>query len=86
MPTDWERGFVAGYSAATKGAVHLDPIGDRVAPDPIPKKKKRKKSAWDRYVAQKKNQIKFKSGAKKGLLNMKKMGAEYRRKKKGRKR
>ena len=31
---------------------------------------KRAKSAWQKYIGQSKNQIKFKSGAKKGLLNM----------------
>lgn len=38
-------------------------------------KKPRKKSAWQRYMKVKKNQIKFKNGK----LNLKKMGAAYRR-------
>ena len=46
------------------------------------KAKKRKPSAWNRYTKQKKNQIKFKSGKKKGLLNLKAMGREYRKKNK----
>jgi hypothetical protein len=53
---------------------------------PTPTTKKRKPSAWNRYTKQKKNQIKFKSGKKKGLLNLKAMGVQYRKQnKKGRK-
>jgi len=40
---------------------------------------KRKKSGWQRYMGQKKNQIKFKSGKKKGQLNLKAMGKAYRK-------
>ena len=40
---------------------------------------KRKKSKWQRYMGQKKNQIKFKSGTKKGQLNLKAMGKAYRK-------
>lgn len=50
--------------------------------------KKRKRSKWNIYAAKKANQIKFKSGKKKGLLNLKAMGAAYRKAngiKKGRK-
>lgn len=42
-------------------------------------KKKRKLSKWNRYTAKKANQIIFKSGSKKGLLNLKKMGVAYRK-------
>ena len=42
-------------------------------------RQKRKKSAWQRYMGQKKNQIKFKSGSKKGQLNLKAMGKAYRK-------
>ncbi len=51
-------------------------------------KKKRKRSKWNIYAGKKANQIKFKSGKKKGLLNLKAMGAAYRKAngiKKGRK-
>jgi hypothetical protein len=41
---------------------------------------KRKLSKWQRYLKVKKNQIKFKSGKKKGQLNLKAMGKAYRRK------
>ena len=40
---------------------------------------KRAKSAWQKYIGQTKNQIKFKSGSKKGLLNMKAMGKKFRK-------
>ena len=42
-------------------------------------KTKRKRSKWNIYTSKKKNQIRFKSGKKKGLLNLKAMGREYRR-------
>jgi len=44
-------------------------------------KKTRKvaKSAWHKYMGQKKNQIKFKSGKKKGRLDLKKMGVAFRK-------
>ena len=45
--------------------------------DAVPKK--RKLSKWQRYIKVKKNQIKFKSGKKKGQLNLKAMGKAYRR-------
>jgi len=43
---------------------------------------KRAKSAWQKYIGQSKNQIKFKSGSKKGLLNMKEMAKKFKRSKK----
>lgn len=39
----------------------------------------RTKSAWQRYMANKKKQIKFKSGKRKGRLDLKRMGAAFRR-------
>ncbi len=44
--------------------------------------KKRAKSAWQRYIGQKKNQIKFKSGPRKGRLDLAKMSRAYKRSKK----
>jgi hypothetical protein len=41
--------------------------------------KKRKLSKWQRYMKVEKNKIRFKSGKKKGQLNLKAMGAQYRR-------
>jgi len=43
---------------------------------------KRKLSAWQRYMKQKKNQIKFKSGDRKGMLNLKAMARKFKRGKK----
>ncbi len=45
--------------------------------------RKRKKSKWNIYTSKKKNQIRFKSGKNKGLLNLKKMGVAYRKLNKG---
>ena len=45
--------------------------------------KKRKRSKWNIYTSKKKNQIRFKSGKNKGLLNLKKMGIAYRKMNKG---
>jgi len=47
---------------------------------------KRTKSAWQRYMANKKKQIKFKSGKRKGRLDLKRMGAAFRREQKRAKR
>ncbi len=46
---------------------------------PMDVPKKRAPSAWNRYCAKKSNQIKFKSGKKKGLLNLRAMGVQYRK-------
>ncbi len=40
---------------------------------------KRAKSAWQKYMAKKSNQIKFKSGPKKGRLDLSKMSRAYKR-------
>jgi hypothetical protein len=45
-------------------------------------KKPRKLSAWNKYVKNKKNQIKFKSGKRKGQLDLKKMARGFRRSRK----
>ena len=41
--------------------------------------KKRTKSAWQKYIAKKSNQIKFKSGSRKGRLDLAKMSRAYKR-------
>lgn len=41
--------------------------------------KKRAKSAWQKYMAKKSNQIKFKSGPRKGRLDLAKMSRAYKR-------
>lgn len=53
------------------------------ASESIEPKKKRKRSKWNVYTSQKKNQIRFKSGKNKGLLNLKAMGRAYRKAQKG---
>ena len=42
---------------------------------------KRKLSAWNKYVKNKRNHIKWKSGPNKGMLNLKVMATAFRRKK-----
>ena len=54
----------------------------RTRPGSVKKSKPRKLSGWQKFMKQKKNQIKYKSGDKKGRLNLKKMGVAYRKKKK----
>jgi len=49
------------------------------------KKTVRKLSDWQRYIKNSRNHIKFKSGAKKGRLNLKAMAVKFKRSKKGRK-
>ena len=48
-----------------------------------PRKTPVKKTGWHRYMKQKKNQIKFKSGKMKGRLNLKSMARAYKKTKKG---
>ena len=47
------------------------------------KKAKRKLSDWQRYIANSKNHIKYKSGARKGRLDLAKMAKAFKRKRKG---
>ena len=46
------------------------------------KKGKRKLSDWQRYIANSKNHIKFKSGPRKGRLDLAKMAKAFRKSKK----
>ena len=41
--------------------------------------KKRKLSGWQKYIKNKRNHIKFKSGDKKGRLNLKAMAVKFRK-------
>jgi hypothetical protein len=45
----------------------------------VKKTVKKTVSAWQRYMGNKKNQVKFKSGSKKGRLDLKKMAIAYRK-------
>jgi TRAP-type C4-dicarboxylate transport system substrate-binding protein len=53
--------------------------GVRVVRSTAKKTRKVAKSAWQKFIGQKKNQIKFKSGKRKGQLDLKRMGVAYRR-------
>lgn len=46
---------------------------------------KRTKSAWQKYMANPKKQIRFKTGKRKGRLDLKRMSAAYRREQKRKK-
>lgn len=59
-------------SQAKKGGKKLVAAGVKTAT-------KRTKSAWQKYMAKKSNQIKFKSGPKKGRLDLSKMSRAYKR-------
>ena len=78
----------AGETLVPTGGNVLD-MQENMDVDPGPmtdKPKKRKLSAWNRYVKKKSNQIRFKSGKNKGKLDLKKMAkAGGFGKKKGRK-
>lgn len=50
-----------------------------LAEDASEAKPKRKLSAWQRFIKVKKNKIFFKSGKRKGQLNLKAMGVQYRK-------
>jgi len=81
MNADYERGFSAGYRAALSTAardISVD-IGDVRPTRVVPVKRKMKRSAWHKYMKNSKNQITFKRGNRKGLLDMKKMARNYRR-------
>lgn len=43
------------------------------------RRKPRKLSGWQRFIKNKRNHIKFKSGSKKGRLNLKAMAVKYRK-------
>ena len=53
--------------------------GKRVVSSAAKKTRKTVKSGWHKFIGQKKNQIKFKSGKRKGQLDLKRMGVAYRR-------
>jgi len=82
------------FSVYIKAGETLVPTGGNVADmsenmdieavsESIEPKKKRKRSKWNIYAGKKANQIKFKSGKRKGLLNLKAMSKAYKKSKKG---
>jgi hypothetical protein len=54
-------------------------VAKKAGADVVKSGVRRAKSAWQKYMGQKKNQIKFKSGKKKGRLDLKKMGVAFRK-------
>ncbi len=84
----------AAFSVYIKAGETLVPTGGNVldmsenmdieaAAEMSEPKKKRKRSKWNIYTSKKSNQIRFKSGKNKGLLNLKAMGKAYRKITKG---
>ena len=61
-------------------------VAKKAGADVVKSGAKRAKSAWQKYMANKKKQIKFKSGKRKGRLDLKRMGAAFRREQKRSKR
>jgi len=51
-------------------------------PAAAPKRKARKVTSWQRYMKNKRTQIKYKTGAKKGRLNLSAMSKKYKKGKK----
>ena len=82
MPSEYDSGYNAGFRAGLTFAGTFEPQIDIEVISNIANKKlkSKKKSAWQSYMAVKKNQIKYKSGAKRGRLNLKAMGRAYRKK------
>ena len=87
MPTRREReyyqmGFQDGYALGNPEFVRPKEISEYRLPDEpsryrqVPQRK-RKLSAWNKYVKNKRNHIKYRDGK----LNLKKMGVAFRRKK-----
>ena len=56
--------------------------GEEVVKRAVKSTTKRAKSAWQKYIAKKSNQIKFKRGPRKGQLDLKRMSAAYKRSRK----
>ena len=83
MNADYRRGFADGYNTARLSAEELleDLEGTSLerpmqVKAPAPKRKtKRKLSDWNKYVKNKKNQIKLRNGK----LNLKKMAVQFRK-------
>ena len=81
MPTKREReyyqmGFNDGFNISRDAPTPLGSLRDEVTPKRTTRPK-RKLSAWQKYIKNKRNHIKYRDGK----LNLKKMGVEFRRKK-----
>jgi len=90
---DWEDGYDAGFASGVRRGYQQgknDAIRSRTELQQsypldtrLVRKAKRKPSAWNKFVAanSKKKKYIYQSGAKRGKLNLKKMGVDYRKKK-----
>jgi len=96
----YRLGFQDGYAKGYSNGLHESALaytpgqlkeraewGSRTGKDLSGKGKKRKPSAWNQFVKvnSKKPRFIYQSGAKKGKLNLKKMGVAWRRTPAGRK-
>jgi len=81
--SEWERGYAAGWRAhaeSTADEIVSDRMRVRILDSPAPPKrraKKRKLSDWNKYVKanSKKPRFIYKSGPRKGRINLKKIGS-----------
>ena len=86
----YEAGFGDGYREGFRVYTgKRTEFGERRKSFKPPKKRRanRPPNRWNKYVAKKSNQIRYKSGSDKGKLNLKSMANKYRKKyklKKGR--
>lgn len=87
MSDEWKRGFAEGYHAARDELFMSGQIQRAAIPSIDKPKRKRKLSAWQKYVKvnSKKPRFKYKSGSKKGRVNFKALGVAFRKTPAGRK-
>jgi len=82
----YEDIYVSEYAVDTvkpRPRPEYGPQGGRLTYTDITKKPKRKLSAWNKFVKanSKKPRFRYKSGAKRGKVNLKALGIAYRKKK-----
>ena len=84
MPTKKEREYYAmGFrDGMNKGKSPSEAFRSSII-EPVKRKPKRKLSGWNKFVKanSKKPRFRYKSGAKRGKLNLKALGVAYRKKK-----
>ena len=84
--SDYDEGYDDGYDDAMRKFARTRRSPTRRKPtrrrSPV---KKRKLSGWQKYIKNKRNHIKFKSGSKRGRLNLKAMAVKFRKTPAGRK-
>lgn len=66
-------------AALAEGKRQVKKAGKNVVKAGVKSGSRRVKSAWQKYMANKSKQIKFKSGPKKGRLDLAKMSRAYKR-------